>query len=227
MQKARARGDAEKVATYKGKIAHWQDQLRESLGSEGGLPPGWEQKVTDDGRTYYVDTIGETVSWDLPGCEPPPPAAVEASGRRRSLLIGINYPGSSAELRGCINDVKRMKSYITGCGFPDDADSMRVLTDDGCNDGDPTYDAILEGVEWLVAGAATGDCLFFHYSGHGGQMADADCNEDDGFDETLVRAASDLAGCRLAAVTGNFTCRSRATTRAAARSRTTRCGSNS
>lgn len=161
MQKARARGDAEKVATYKGKIAHWQDQLRESLGSEGGLPPGWEQKVTDDGRTYYVDTIGETVSWDLPGCEPPPPAAVEASGRRRSLLIGINYPGSSAELRGCINDVKRMKSYITGCGFPDDADSMRVLTDDGCNDGDPTYDAILEGVEWLVAGAATGDCLFF------------------------------------------------------------------
>ena len=31
----------------------------------------------------------------------------------KSLLIGINYPGSSAELRGCINDVKRMKAYIT------------------------------------------------------------------------------------------------------------------
>ena len=60
-----------------------------------------------------VDKIGEKVSWDLPGCEPPPPSMVEASGNRKSLLIGINYPGSSAELRGCINDVKRMKAYIT------------------------------------------------------------------------------------------------------------------
>ena len=146
MQKARARGDGEKVAKYKGKIARWQQQLRDSMGEgEDGLPPGWEKKETDDGRTYYVDKIGEKVSWDLPGCEPPPPSMVEASGNRKSLLIGINYPGSSAELRGCINDVKRMKAYITSCGFPDDSDSMRVLTDDGCNDGDPTHDAILEG----------------------------------------------------------------------------------
>ena len=65
------------------------------------------------------------------------------------------------------------------------------------------------GIEWLVSGVEQGDCLFFHYSGHGGQMKDAsccaksirlastafelrlisaqaDCNEDDGFDETLV-----------------------------------------
>ena len=32
MQKARARGDGEKVAKYKGKIARWQQQLRDSMG---------------------------------------------------------------------------------------------------------------------------------------------------------------------------------------------------
>ena len=43
---------------------------------------------TDDGRTYYVDTIKETTSWELPGCEAAPPGTIEASGNRKSLLIG-------------------------------------------------------------------------------------------------------------------------------------------
>merc|ERR1712032_973787 len=29
----------------------------------------------------------------------------EPTGRRRALLVGCNYPGQSAELNGCINDV--------------------------------------------------------------------------------------------------------------------------
>mmetsp|Transcript_28046 Transcript_28046/g.87048 ORF Transcript_28046/g.87048 Transcript_28046/m.87048 type:complete len:400 (-) Transcript_28046:89-1288(-) len=149
---------------------------------------------TDDGRTYYVDTIKETTSWELPGCEAAPPGTIEASGNRKSLLIGINYPGSSAELRGCINDVSRMKELIVSRGFPDGSDKMRVLTDDGCNDGDPTCEAIVEGIAWLVEGAETGDCLFFHYSGHGGQMRDTDCAEDDGFDETLIPCDYQSAG---------------------------------
>ena len=94
------------------------------------------------------------------------------------------------------NNVERRKSSLG---------RRRVLTDDGCNDGDPTCEAIVEGIAWLVEGAETGDCLFFHYSGHGGQMRvaratsrgratsrpstrrrDTDCAEDDGFDETLI-----------------------------------------
>ena len=34
------------------------------------------------------------------------------------------------------------------------------------------------GIEWLVSGVEQGDCLFFHYSGHGGQMKDADCRAE-------------------------------------------------
>jgi hypothetical protein len=196
MQKARAQGDKKKVKKYKEKIARWQAQLAdETEPTEDGLPPGWEKKETDDGRTYYVDHIRKQTHWELPGCAPPPnTGSVDASGNRKALLIGINYPGSSAELRGCINDVARMKQYITSKGFPDDSSAMRVLTDDGCNDGDPTMDAILEGIDWLVDGAGAGDCLFFHYSGHGGQMRDADCEEDDGFDETLIPCNYTRAG---------------------------------
>jgi len=45
---------------------------------------------------------------------------------------------------------------------------------------------MMKAIHWLVSGASKGDALFFHYSGHGGQMRDADCTEDDGFDETLI-----------------------------------------
>jgi len=32
---------------------------------------------------------------------------------RRALLCGCNYPGSSAELRGCINDCMAMRALLT------------------------------------------------------------------------------------------------------------------
>jgi hypothetical protein len=33
-------------------------------------------------------------------------------GRKRALLIGINYTGTSSALRGCINDVKNLKQFL-------------------------------------------------------------------------------------------------------------------
>ena len=38
------------------------------------LPEGWEECVTEDGRTYYVDHINEATSWErpaLPGSSQP------------------------------------------------------------------------------------------------------------------------------------------------------------
>ncbi len=32
---------------------------------------------------------------------------------RRALLCGCNYPGSNAELRGCINDCMAMRALLT------------------------------------------------------------------------------------------------------------------
>lgn len=43
---------------------------------EGGLPPGWERKVTPEGVAYYVDHNTRTTSWhppELPGYHDAPP----------------------------------------------------------------------------------------------------------------------------------------------------------
>ena len=35
-----------------------------------------------------------------------------ASGRTRAVLIGINYTGTSGQLEGCCNDVKKMRTFL-------------------------------------------------------------------------------------------------------------------
>ncbi|EPS39180.1 hypothetical protein H072_7073 [Dactylellina haptotyla CBS 200.50] len=130
---------------------------------------------------------------------PPPPAGPQSfgagldykwvpskcTGRRKALLIGINYFGQRGQLRGCINDVKNMKTFLTeryGYAIED----MVILTDDQQNPMSmPTKANILKGMFWLVKDARPDDSLFFHYSGHGGQQKDTDGDEDDGYDETI------------------------------------------
>jgi len=98
-------------------------------------------------------------------------------GNKKSLFIGINYRGSSAELRGCINDVVNIKQFVVeNWHFPTDEAHMKTLTDD--TDVKPTRANILAAFQWLVAGAQSGDSLFFHYSGHGGHQKDSTENPD-------------------------------------------------
>lgn len=118
------------------------------------------------------------------------------SGRRKALLVGINYPRTSAELKGCINDVHRMSGLLTQTyGFPRDPGSMLVLTDDQSDRRfRPTRTNILEGMRWLAQGAQPGDVLFFHYSGHGAQQEDPSYSEEDGYDETICPEDFQRAG---------------------------------
>jgi len=122
--------------------------------------------------------------------QPPP----QPTGRKKALLIGCNYPGTRAELRGCINDVHRIQNMLSrSYGFS--TSSMRVLTDDSRRPGEmPTRANIIEGMRWLVRGAQPGDVLFFHFSGHGGQEEDPTYTEEDGYDETLCPTDFQLAG---------------------------------
>lgn len=60
-----------------------------------------------------------------------------------------------------------------------------MAQDDGVHE-DPTYDNIINAFRRLVAVTEAGDSCFFHYSGHGGRVADTDGDEDDGYDETLI-----------------------------------------
>eukprot|EP01117_Protostelium_nocturnum_P005323 TRINITY_DN1938_c0_g1_i1.p1 TRINITY_DN1938_c0_g1~~TRINITY_DN1938_c0_g1_i1.p1 ORF type:complete len:462 (-),score=171.94 TRINITY_DN1938_c0_g1_i1:214-1599(-) len=118
-----------------------------------------------------------------------------STGRRKALLVGINYKGSTAELRGCINDVRNVKAFLLEKGFVDSPQTMVVLTDDQMDRSRmPTRANMMAAMKWLVTGAASGDSLFFHFSGHGSQVRDTNGDEDDGFDETILPVDFQSAG---------------------------------
>lgn len=108
----------------------------------------------------------------------------EIVGRRKALFIGINYFGQKGELRGCLNDVENIHTFLKENY---QLDETMVLTDEPNNSNDslPTRDNILNGFKWLRDGAKAGDSLILHYSGHGGSIKDTDGDEEDGMDETL------------------------------------------
>jgi metacaspase-1 len=109
----------------------------------------------------------------------------DCTGKRKALLIGINYFGQRGQLRGCINDVKNMSTYLNQ-NFGYAREDMVILTDDQQNPmSQPTKANILRAMHWLVKDARPNDSLFFHYSGHGGQTPDLDGDEEDGYDEVI------------------------------------------
>lgn len=60
-------------------------------------------------------------------------------------------------------------------------EDIMVLTDEPYNlKYMPTKRNILSTLRWLVKDAQPGDCLFFHYSGHGGRIIDLDGRRVDG-----------------------------------------------
>ena len=96
---------------------------------------------------------------------------------KKALVVGINYPGTSHELRGCVNDANLVNTTIRDqYGFSD----IRMLLDN-----DATTANMIAGLNWLVDGAVAGDILYFHYSGHGSQMYDQNGDEADGLDEII------------------------------------------
>jgi hypothetical protein len=117
-----------------------------------------------------------------PSAPPPPPQSMQhfgagapqgyayqysnCTGRRKALLIGINYFGQRGQLRGCINDVKNMSAFLYE-NFGYQQDDMVILTDDQQKlMSQPTKRNILRAMHWLVKDARPNDSLFFHYSGN-------------------------------------------------------------
>ncbi|KAH9243467.1 hypothetical protein K456DRAFT_1717023 [Colletotrichum gloeosporioides 23] len=155
----------------------------------------------DQGRPHMPTVNSNDWAHGNRGAPPPPPTGVQqfghgapegygfqystCQGRRKALLIGINYFGQDGELRGCINDVKNVSAFLVErYGYK--REDMVVLTDDQREPmGQPTKQNILRAMHWLVQGAQPNDSLFFHYSGHGGQTEDIDGDEDDGYDEVI------------------------------------------
>jgi hypothetical protein len=89
-----------------------------------------------------------------------------------------------------------MRAFLLRHGFPDSPENMLVLTDDTTSSQDqwPTQQNILLGLQWLVQGASPGDCLFFHFSGHGAQQPDYAGVERDGLNDTILPLDYEYAG---------------------------------
>lgn len=106
-------------------------------------------------------------------------------GRKKALLVGINYFGTPNQLRGCINDVRNMSGFLHhkfGYSYND----MVILTDDQHQVSRlPLKQNIIRAMQWLVRDAGPNDSLVFHYSGHGGKTKDIDGDEDSGYDEVI------------------------------------------
>lgn len=114
------------------------------------------------------------------------PAPINPARRKKALLIGINYTGTTNELFGCINDVTSIKERITQAGFSD----ISVVTD--LTPKKPTRATILEEFKLLLSTSKPNDLLFFCYSGHGSYALDRNSDETDGRDEMIV--SCDLQG---------------------------------
>lgn len=116
-------------------------------------------------------------------------------GGRSAFLVGINYIGTPYRLNGCINDIENMHTFLTSRSFSES--NIKMLSDAGTEK--PTKTAILTGLAELLQNSQPRDLLFFHYSGHGGQMRDQVTvaegrDEADGKDECLF--SSDLEPIR-------------------------------
>lgn len=108
----------------------------------------------------------------------------EKTGRKKALLVGINYRQTRNELRGCINDVLNQKSMLKDAyGYTEP--EILMLTEDGDKKDWPYKARILEGLKWLVEDAKEGDALFFQYSGHGSQMTDRTGREPSGLSDCI------------------------------------------
>jgi metacaspase-1 len=94
------------------------------------------------------------------------------SGKRRALLIGINYVGHGkpGELSACQNDCENLKDYlIKAQGFA--PSEMLILKDDG-HHLMPTKKNIFDGFVRLTQYSQPGDVVFVSFSGHGGRVVD-------------------------------------------------------
>ncbi|KAJ3071908.1 hypothetical protein HDU98_004622 [Podochytrium sp. JEL0797] len=175
------------------------------------LPPGWVSQWSQQYNCYfYANTQTGQTQWTPPVfvqdrgilMQQPPPQQmlqqplVHGYGRKKALLVGINYTGTPNQLAGCVNDANNLRQFISQYyGYSTDPAHMVVLTDDQQHPGyRPTTQNLLSAFNWLVSGAQPGDTLFFSYSGHGGQTEDLGGERSSGLDDTICPVDFKTAG---------------------------------
>lgn len=96
---------------------------------------------------------------------------------KKALCVGINdYPGTSNDLQGCVNDAKDWSSLLNKTfGF-----QVVLLTNSKA-----TAKNVKDSLENMIVNSNTGDVLAFTYSGHGTTVYDGSGDEEDKRDEAI------------------------------------------
>lgn len=104
----------------------------------------------------------------------------QSTPRKLALLVGINNY-QQVPLQGCVTDVKlQQQLLIHRFGFNEK--DIQLLTDE-----EATRQGILTAFEeHLIKQAKPGDVVVFHFSGHGSQVSDPDCDFPDCLNSTFV-----------------------------------------
>lgn len=99
---------------------------------------------------------------------------------KKALLVGIsNYPTSGNPAWNNIhgtNDVSIISTTLTQMGF-----SVTMLCDRKATSAN-----IIKGLSTLATRSSSGDTIYIHFSCHGQPFEDADGDEEDGWDESIV-----------------------------------------
>ncbi|KAF7342640.1 Metacaspase [Mycena sanguinolenta] len=184
---ARDRGAQRGASSYSQSRSRDAPSGQYDVTEPGELPPGPDESGERPYPGDYIVPSGNTPTrydsnqaWDAnvgpahiqsqtaARVQPPTSEYSQMTGKRRAVLVGINYLNSEEELHGCENDVQNMKRYLTeSCGYR--SSDIWVLTEDEDPESHPTRDNMISAMQWLTKGAQRHDALFFHYSGHGGR----------------------------------------------------------
>lgn len=116
-----------------------------------------------------VELVAEPVSelmLQLTAIEP-----VYQKGLVKALFVGVGYTAiPSIAIPSCEQDIQTSKQKIQEL-YPD-CINVRVVSES--SEIKPTRKNILESIAWLVEDIKPGQHVFFHYSGHGGQLVGKD-----------------------------------------------------
>jgi hypothetical protein len=95
---------------------------------------------------------------------------------KKAFCVGINdYPGTSNDLKGCVNDATDWAALLEFSGF----EVEKFVNEQA------TRQNILNTLDSLVTNATAGDEIVFTYSGHGTSVYDMGGDEPDEYDEAL------------------------------------------
>jgi hypothetical protein len=114
---------------------------------------------------------------------------------KKAVCIGINnYPGTSNDLQGCINDANDWAALLLGFGF----NVSTIL------DAQATRQNVKAALGDLVGAAGAGDVVVFTYSGHGTQVFEIGGDESDSYDEAICAYDGTVLDDELRAIIKNI-----------------------